>query len=377
MMMRVPQHVVTTIESSSRLQLARQFPGKYHLTIENNGWRTRYYSDEPTVAVSEAWRRKVEQETAPDHWCLLDLHEKDVLFFMAVRGRTVREARLVPLEELDEVKLKLCEQVFVTERLTQSESRPDLSAVSDKIDTAPTLDPKDTQPYQLKSNRIKHLAIGGALLACLIGGLSVISHHQAKPKEVVQHVIDDYHAYRSTVGRSLSATNGMARALSLTTLSVRAPSGWQLSNITLKGTQLMAVIQRDDVGLLSTAKTWLGTLSKPTSILTVNTLTFTEAITEKLDKWTTQSASAELGQTLLDTLVQLGWHLTDSKESKTILTSTLDMTLRKNSATVSELNTLVTLFRPLPVGLNAFTLTPNADGTFRIELRIQYFGEIQ
>nr|BAX56919.1 hypothetical protein [Vibrio parahaemolyticus] len=38
----------------------------------------------------------------------------------------------MPLDELDEVKLKLCEQVFVTEKLTQSESAPNLSAVSDK-----------------------------------------------------------------------------------------------------------------------------------------------------------------------------------------------------------------------------------------------------
>ncbi len=43
---------------------------------------------------------------------------------MTVRGHVVREARLVPLDELDEVKLKLCEQVFVTEKLTQSESAP-------------------------------------------------------------------------------------------------------------------------------------------------------------------------------------------------------------------------------------------------------------
>ncbi|WCP78817.1 hypothetical protein PPW95_24775 (plasmid) [Vibrio parahaemolyticus] len=148
-MTRLPNHVVTTQTSSSRWQLARQFPGKYQLTLERDGWRTRYYSDEPTVAISEAWRNKVEQDIAPDHWCLLDFHEKDVLFFMTVRGHVVREARLVPLDELDEVKLKLCEQVFVTEKLTQSESAPNLSAVSDKVDTAPVLEPQDKQAYAL------------------------------------------------------------------------------------------------------------------------------------------------------------------------------------------------------------------------------------
>ncbi|PMS65046.1 hypothetical protein C1S99_27065, partial [Vibrio parahaemolyticus] len=65
-MTRLPNHVVTTLTSSSRWQLARQFPGKYQLTIERDGWRTRYYSDEPTVAISEAWRNKVEQDIAPD-----------------------------------------------------------------------------------------------------------------------------------------------------------------------------------------------------------------------------------------------------------------------------------------------------------------------
>ncbi|TOM64899.1 hypothetical protein CGH72_08215 [Vibrio parahaemolyticus] len=380
-MTRLPNHVVTTQTSSSRWQLARQFPGKYQLTIERDGWRIRYYSDEPTVAISEAWRNKVEQDIAPDHWCLLDFHEKDVLFFMTVRGHVVREARLVPLDELDEVKLKLCEQVFVTEKLTQSESAPHLSAVSDKVDTAPTLEPQDKQAYALKSQRPKTLAVAAIVLGVLLIGVSQFTHYQAKPKDTVQQVIDEYHAYRAAVGRAQSAADGMMHALSLTATSALAPSGWALSKISLKGDRFVAVIKREKGGLLSVAKAWLakrGLNAKlnPNAALTIDTLTLSEPMTVKLDKWTTEMAPAELGQRLADTLIKLGWDITDSKESKAMLTSTLDMTLKKSGVTLSELKSLAALYQPLPVGLNAFTLTPSDDGTYRVEMRIQYLGDL-
>nr|WP_176453669.1 hypothetical protein [Vibrio parahaemolyticus]BAX56827.1 hypothetical protein [Vibrio parahaemolyticus] len=375
-MTRLPNHVVTTQTSSSRWQLARQFPGKYQLTIERDGWRIRYYSDEPTVAISEAWRNKVEQDIAPDHWCLLDLHEKDVLFFMTVRGHVVREARLVPLDELDEVKLKLCEQVFVTEKLTQSESAPHLSAVSDKVDTAPTLEPQDKQAYALKSQRPKTLAVAGIVFGVLLIGVSQFTHYQAKPKDTVQQVIDEYHAYRVSVGRAQSAADGMMHTLSLTATSALAPSGWALSKISLKGNNLTAVFNREDGGLLSTAKAWLAKHSLSNAVLTIDTLTLSEPMTGKLDKWTKEMAPAELGQRLADTLIKLGWDITDSKESKAMLTSTLDMTLKKSGVTLSELRSLATLYQPLPVGLNAFTLIPSDDGTYRVEMRIQYLGDL-
>ncbi|HGF4931413.1 TPA: hypothetical protein ACF5BV_004163 [Vibrio parahaemolyticus] len=375
-MTRLPNHVVTTQTSSSRWQLARQFPGKYQLTIERDGWRIRYYSDEPTVAISEAWRSKVEQDIAPDHWCLLDLHEKDVLFFMTVRGNVVREARLVPLDELDEVKLKLSEQVFVTEKLTQSESAPNLSAVSDKVDTAPVLEPQDKQAYALKSQRPKTLAVAAIVLGVLLIGVSQFTHYQAKPKDTVQQVVDEYHAYRAAVGRAQSAADGMMHALSLTATSALAPSGWALSKISLKGNNLTAVFNREDGGLLSTAKAWLAKHSLSNAVLTIDTLTLSEPMTVKLDKWTTEMAPAQLGQQLADTLIKLGWDITGSKESKAMLTSTLDMTLKKNGVTLSELKSLATLYQPLPVGLNAFTLTPSDDGTYRVEMRIQYLGDL-
>ncbi|MCZ5870843.1 hypothetical protein [Vibrio parahaemolyticus] len=373
-MTRLPNHVVTTLTSSSRWQLARQFQGKYQLTIERDGWRTRYYSDEPTVAISEAWRNKVEQDIAPDHWCLLDLHEKDVLFFMTVRDHVVRETRLVPLDELDEVKLKLCEQVFVSEKLTQSESAPNLSAVSDKVDTAPVLDPQDKQAYALKSQRPKTLAVAAIVLGVMLIGVSQFTHYQAKPKDTVQQVVDEYHAYRAAVGRAQSAADGMMHALSLTATSALAPSGWALSKISLKGNNLTAVFNREDSGLLSTAKTWLAKYSLSNAVLTIDTLS--EPMTVKLDKWTTEMAPAQLGQRLADTLIKLGWDITDSKESKAMLTSTLDMTLKKSGVTLSELRSLATLYQPLPVGLNAFTLTPSDDGTYRVEMRIQYLGDL-
>ncbi|MDN4710991.1 hypothetical protein QYZ44_17415 [Vibrio parahaemolyticus] len=85
-------------------------------------------------------------------------------------------------------------------------------------------------------------------------------------------MVDEYHAYRAAVGRAQSAADGMAQALSLSATSALAPSGWALSKITLKGTQLHG---RDSTvtmcGLLSTAKAWLGKrYQSQRSILTVN-----------------------------------------------------------------------------------------------------------
>ncbi|NKJ89822.1 hypothetical protein E5J32_26655 [Vibrio parahaemolyticus] len=282
----------------------------------------------------------------------------------------------MPLDELDEVKLKLCEQVFVTEKLTQSESAPHLSAVSDKVDTAPTLEPQDKQAYALKSQRPKTLAVAGIVFGVLLIGVSQFTHYQAKPKDTVQQVIDEYHAYRVSVGRAQSAADGMMHTLSLTATSALAPSGWALSKISLKGNNLTAVFNREDSGLLSTAKAWLAKYSLSNAVLTIDTLTLSESMTVKLDKWTTEMAPAQLGQRLADTLIKLGWDITDSKESKAMLTSTLDMTLKKSGVTLSELKSLAALYQPLPVGLNAFTLTPSDDGTYRVEMRIQYLGDL-
>ncbi|MDF4341139.1 hypothetical protein P3480_25380, partial [Vibrio parahaemolyticus] len=178
-----------------------------------------------------------------------------------------------------------------------------------------------------------------------------------------------------------SAADGMMHALSLTATSALAPSGWALSKISLKGDRFVAVINREKGGLLSVAKAWLAKhdLSaklNPNANLTIDSLTLSRPMTGKLDKWTKEMAPAELGQRLADTLIKLGWDITSSKESKAMLTSTLDMTLKKNGVTLSELKSLATLYQPLPVGLNAFTLTPNDDGTYRVEMRIQYLGEV-
>ncbi|PMS96993.1 hypothetical protein C1T08_27080, partial [Vibrio parahaemolyticus] len=225
------------------------------------------------------------------------------------------------------------------------------------------------------------LAVTAIVLSVLLIGVSQFTHYQAKPKDTVQQVIDEYHAYRASVGRAQSAADGMMHALSLTATSALAPSGWALSKISLKGDRFVAVINREKGGLLSVAKAWLAKhdLSaklNPNANLTIDSLTLSRPMTGKLDKWTKEMAPAELGQRLADTLIKLGWDITSSKESKAMLTSTLDMTLKKNGVTLSELKSLATLYQPLPVGLNAFTLTPNDDGTYRVEMRIQYLGEV-
>ncbi|TOI04037.1 hypothetical protein, partial [Vibrio parahaemolyticus] len=232
----------------------------------------------------------------------------------------------------------------------------------------------DKQAYALKSQRPKTLAVAAIVLGVMLIGVSQFTHYQAKPKDTVQQVVDEYHAYRAAVGRAQSAADGMMHALSLTATSALAPSGWALSKISLKGNNLTAVFNREDSGLLSTAKTWLAKYSLSNAVLTIDTLS--EPMTVKLDKWTTEMAPAQLGQRLADTLIKLGWDITDSKESKAMLTSTLDMTLKKSGVTLSELRSLATLYQPLPVGLNTFTLTPSDDGTYRVEMRIQYLGDL-
>ncbi len=124
----------------------------------------------------------------------------------------------------------------------------------------------------------------------LLIGVSQFTHYQAKPKDTVQQVIDEYHAYRVSVGRAQSAADGMMHTLSLTATSALAPSGWALSKISLKGNNLTAVFNREDSGLLSTAKAWLAKYSLSNAVLTIDTLTLSESMTVKLDKWTTEMA---------------------------------------------------------------------------------------
>ncbi|MDN4735310.1 hypothetical protein QYZ42_24950 [Vibrio parahaemolyticus] len=87
-------------------------------------------------------------------------------------------------------------------------------------------------------------------------------------------------------------------------------------------------------------------------------------------------APAELGQHLADTLIKLGWDITEQQRKQSDAHQYARYDAEKSGVTLSELNSLATLYRPLPVGLNAFTLIPSDDGTYRVEMRIQYLGDL-
>jgi hypothetical protein len=110
-------------------------------------------------------------------------------------------------------------------------------------------------------------------------------------------------------------------------------------------------------------------------VLTINHATLKRPITASMTQWTEQMAPYTLADKLVDKLTLLKWRITNSKESPSPLTTSLEVTIEKKDATLSELASLRVLFQPLPVSLNALSLSPNADSTYRATLHIEYTGE--
>lgn len=387
----IPQHVVTAVGTASPWKLRRQFPGKYHLTVQREGWITRYYSDKPSIAVSEAWADKLSRASEPEaqeesssSWCLIDSCEKDVVFFMSVRGGIVREARSLPFDELDRLKLKLGDVVYVAPGFVQHFSNEDVTTWGcQNVEFVSALEPHESQLYQLKPNRLTMIVLlgTGVLLAGAVYGGFWFTHQQDAPKQAVPQVVDDYQAYRSSMRHGLSAGEGMEHLLSLTAKGTLAPFGWTLDNVTLKGHDMVATINRDEFGTRAPMKLWLAQqASDPTwraqSHLAVNQLTLTEPMKVTLVEWVDEIAPYEVADKLMDILIKLGWDFSKAAEKPTPITNTLDMPLKKASVTLGEFQSLATMFNPLPISLEALKLTPNGDGTYRVDMHIKFTGEV-
>ncbi|HBC3487091.1 hypothetical protein [Vibrio parahaemolyticus] len=383
----IPQHVVTADSTASPWKLRRQFPGKYHLTVQRDGWITRYYSDKPSIAVSEAWADKLSrasepdaQEESPSSWCLIDSSEKDVVFFMSVRGGVVREARSLPFDELDRLKLKLGDVVYVAPGFVQHFPGEDVTTWGcQNVELVPALEPHERQAYQLKPNRLNVMVLLGAgvLLAGAVSGGLWFAHQQEAPKQVVPQVVDDYQAYRSSMRNGLSAGEGMEQLLSLTAKGTLAPFGWTLDNVTLKGHDMVATINRDDTGLIATAKGWLQLKGlTDQAVMNIDSLTLKEPMQASLSEWVDEIAPYEVSEKLLDILIKLGWNANGSKRNDLKYTTVLDMKLKKASVTLGEFQSLATMFNPLPISLEALKLTPNGDGTYRVDMHIKFTGEV-
>ncbi|HHB1592662.1 TPA: hypothetical protein ACN976_000769 [Vibrio campbellii] len=365
-----PTHAVIKTDTLSKWQLSRKLPGKFSLTVQRGHWLTRYVSQEAGFAIAEAWLHKLDSH-APDHWCLMDKHDHDHVFFMQVRSGVVREATTLKIDDINPVKLSLSERLYLTPALAEEERWQ-----SWPCESVPPLEERDWRPYPLKPNKSAAFIIGGAfLIVCL--ALSVwLTSAPPKPGTPQPHVVDVYQDYRHAMTHAVSASEGFNDALLLTSISALAPSGWNLSKVTLQGSTMVAVIERGDDGLMSSAKHYLASLDSPaTSVLTLDALTLTKPVKGHLDQWQDELAPYSLGFQLVDVLTGLGWHTSNSNESKLAPASTLDVTLNKNSVALSELPSLTTLFRPLPLSLQALTLTPNTDGTYRAVMRLQYIGE--
>lgn len=386
----MPNHVVTAASTASHRKLRRQFSGKYYLTLQRNDWITHYYSDTPGVAVSEAWADKFarfseqdEPEERPTSWCLIDSSEQDVVFFMSVRGDVVREARCLPFDELDRLKLKLGDRVYVAPGFSHHFPEEDVTTWGcHGVEWVEALEPSDYQSYQLKPNRLTVMALlgSGALLVAAVSGGLWAAHQQKAAKPVAPQVVDDYQGYRTAMRQGLSAGEVMDHVLSLTAKGTLAPFGWTLENVSLNGHDVVAVIKREEDGLRSTIKAWLEQQSAdPTwqsrSTLTVESLTLTESLTFTLAEWTEEIAPYDVGDQLMDTFINLGWNMTGAKDVPAPFFRTLDMPLKKASVTLSEIQALMSMLTPLPVSIDAFALTPNEDGTYRIDMHIKFMGE--
>ncbi|MDG3418091.1 hypothetical protein P5E09_16020 [Vibrio parahaemolyticus] len=311
---------------------------------------------------------------------MIDSSEKDVVFFMSVRGGVVREARSLPFDELDRLKLKLGDVVYVAPGFVQHFPGEDVTTWGcQNVELVPALEPHERQAYQLKPNRLNVMVLLGAgvLLAGAVSGGLWFAHQQEAPKQVVPQVVDDYQAYRSSMRNGLSAGEGMEQLLSLTAKGTLAPFGWTLDNVTLKGHDMVATINRDDTGLIATAKGWLQLKGlTDQAVMNIDSLTLKEPMQASLSEWVDEIAPYEVSEKLLDILIKLGWNANGSKRNDLKYTTVLDMKLKKASVTLGEFQSLATMFNPLPISLEALKLTPNGDGTYRVDMHIKFTGEV-
>lgn len=366
-----PNHVVTAASSFSKWQLARKHPGKYALTVERGHWLTRYVSDEPRVAMAEAWRHHL-KETAPNHWCLIDRHS-DAVFFMQVRNDVVRQAKLLSFDELDTLTLKMSDAVYLT---------PAIDALDERwspfvIQAVAALTQKEWQSYTLKKSKAPKIFAGGAVLLMVLIAALWLTRTQDAPVKAVAPVVDDYQSYRQTMSQAISAAKSAEQALHLAALAQSAPPGWTLNALTLQGEQLTARLKRDEDGRLSDARHWSETLAHVDALLTPQSLTLSLPLTQKLKAWSAQMSPFEASDSLLDALTQLGWRISDTKESPSALIKTLSFTLKKDAMTLAELATFETLAEVYPLSLTTLQMTPRESGQYHATLHLTYTGENQ
>ncbi|GAM65480.1 hypothetical protein JCM19232_4980 [Vibrio ishigakensis] len=190
-MQGAPTHIVTHKETLSRYALARKYPGKYSLTVERNGWLTRYVSATPDTALAEAWLNTLSEE-APDIWSLIDRQDGHG-FFMHVKDGVVREAKHIDLEEVSDIKLKLSKQVYVTDPLYSEVTDENAPWKESNTKRVSALSESDVNLYALKANRIPLIAasVASFLLIILTAGMmwSASSPHQV---DVAPHVAPRY-----------------------------------------------------------------------------------------------------------------------------------------------------------------------------------------
>lgn len=375
-MQGAPTHIVTHKETLSRYALARKYPGKYSLTVERNGWLTRYVSATPDTALAEAWLNTLSEE-APDIWSLIDRQDGHG-FFMHVKDGVVREAKHIDLEEVSDIKLKLSKQVYVTDPLYSEVTDENAPWKESNTKRVSALSESDVNLYALKANRIPLIAasVASFLLIILTAGMmwSASSPHQV---DVAPHVAPDtFQHYRSTMATTLSASYALKDVHTLLTYSALAPYGWTMSNVELKGKTVASTLSRAEHGLLESAQHYLAKHSlNPHATLTLNTLTLSAPLTAHLTEWETDIAPYESRHAVIDTLIKLGWSITRNSEQSMGVVNVLDFKLKKSSLLLHEVRSLSSFFANWPIGLTTFTLTPNSDETFSVEIGLKYIGD--
>nr|AKN39249.1 hypothetical protein [Vibrio tasmaniensis] len=285
----------------------------------------------------------------------------------------MRQAKLLSFDELDTLTLKMSDAVYLT---------PAIDALDERwspfvIQAVAALTQKEWQDYTLKKSRSPEiLAVSAVVLMVLVAALW-LTRTQEAPVKAVAPVVDDYRSYRQTMSNAVSASQGAQQALHLAALAQSAPSGWTLNALTLQGEQLTARLDRDEDGRLSDARHWSETLAHVDTVLTPQSLTLSLPLTQKLKVWSAQMSPFEASDSLLDTLTQLGWRISDAKESPSALIKTLSFTLKKDAMTLAELATFEALAEVYPLSLTALQMTLRDAGRYHVNLHLTYTGENQ
>lgn len=378
--MNIATFFKASTQTISKESFKRQHPAPYiYLTIRH-GFYALYTSQEPSYALAEAWLKK--RNETDSHWGLIQPLEDGRLFSMFVNKGDVIKAQVGTFEQLDSVLLTRCLTVYLVEKkklIALLDTSQHQGLLHYSVESLEPLTENELAPFALKKVKVVPTkTLIGLLIGALIGmgGFYLFSHEQKK--ESPPPPIDPYLAYRTAINQAYSIPEMLQKTLSLGTYGLTLPYGWQFKTLSLQDDMVTLAAIRTENGQRPVITAWLNQHEqlKPYSHITLDTLTINIPLQTTLAQWNNKIMATEPSlSSAIDTLVALGWKVTDLTNDNGIVSTTSRWMITKDT-TLSELSIFNQIFEKLPVTITQLEIIPNgAIGHFRMQLRFAFIGQ--